>query len=153
MTTSQWVATGRSDRQHHVHNWCVAAFGDDHARSIEQRGIRLAEEAIEAAQASGCKAEMVHRLVDHIYGKPVGELDQELGGVGVTLLALAHAAGIDADDAEAREVARIMSKPLEHFSARNAAKNAAGFNVLPDGARDANPAPIRPTGDTNTEPT
>lgn len=119
-----------SGRQGQVHRWCIAAFGDDHAKSIEQRGIRLAEEAIEAAQASGCQKDMLHRLVDHIYGRPVGKLHQELGGVGVTLLALAQAAGVDAETAEVREVDRILAKPLAHFTARDAAKNAAGFNVL-----------------------
>ncbi|WP_206666195.1 hypothetical protein [Rhodanobacter glycinis] len=121
---------GRLDRQRVVHAWCVAAFGDDHAASIEQRGIRLVEEAIEAGQACGCQPDMVHRLVDHIYGKPTGDLSQELGGVGVTMLALAQAAGLDADASETKEIERILSKPLAHFAARNAAKNAAGFNVF-----------------------
>jgi hypothetical protein len=114
-----------------VHRWCVNAFGDDHARSVEQRGIRLAEEAIETAQASGCQAEMLHRLVDYVYSRPVGDLQQEIGGVGVTLLALGAAAAIDVDHAERKEITRVLSKPLEHFAARNAAKNAAGFSVLP----------------------
>lgn len=121
----------RAERQRLVHGWCIAAFGDDHARSIEQRALRLAEEAIETAQASGCAAATLHRLIDHIYAKPAGELGQELGGVGVTLLALAAAAGHDAEACEVGEVSRIVCLPLEHFAARNAAKNAAGFNVIP----------------------
>lgn len=128
------MRSGRRVRQRNVHDWCIAAFGDDHARSIEQRGIRLVEEAIEAGQAAGCSAEMIHRLVDHIYTKPVGDLRQELGGVGVTVLACAEAAGIDADEAERDEVERVLSKPLAHFTARNAAKNAAGFDVTNPGA-------------------
>ncbi len=58
-----------------------------------------------------------------------GDLRQELGGVGVTTLALAAAAGVDADCCELSEVHRVLSKPLEHFTARNAAKNEAGFGV------------------------
>lgn len=121
----------RSLLQNVVHRWCVSAFGDDHARSVEQRGIRLAEEAIETAQASGCQAEMLHRLVDYVYSRPVGDLQQEIGGVGVTLLALGAAAAIDVDHAERKEITRVLSKPLKHFAARNAAKNAAGFSVEP----------------------
>lgn len=45
------------------------------------------------------------------------------------LEALAYAAGIDADAAECAEIDRILSKPPEWFTARNAAKNAAGFDV------------------------
>lgn len=122
----------RSLLQNIVHNWCARAFGDNHARSIEQRGIRLAEEAIEAAQAAGCERAMVHRLVDYVFDRPVGELQQEIGGVGVTLLALGAAAAIDVDYAERKEITRVLPKPLEHFAARNDAKNAAGFGVAPE---------------------
>lgn len=139
------AADGREDfdsprdrRQRQTHAWCVAAFGDHDARSIAQRGLRLAEEAIETAQACGCDAAMLHRLVDHVYAKPVGELDQELGGLGVTLLALAQAAGLSADRAEHRELERVMAKPLEHFAARNEAKKSAGFHVECEGRETPN---------------
>jgi NTP pyrophosphatase (non-canonical NTP hydrolase) len=121
--------TERDHRQAETHAWCVAAFGDYDARSIPQRGLRLVEEAIELAQACGCDPAMLHRLIDHVYAKPVGELRQELGGLGVTLLALAQATGLSADDAEVREIERVRAKPLAHFAARNAAKKAAGFHV------------------------
>lgn len=119
----------RDQRQAEVQAWCVAAFGDHDALFVPQRGLRLVEEAIETAQACGCDPELLHRLIDHIYAKPVGDLPQELGGLGVTILALAAAAGISADAAEASEVARVRAKPLSHFAARNAVKTAAGFHV------------------------
>jgi NTP pyrophosphatase (non-canonical NTP hydrolase) len=123
-------ATGARDlRQARTHAWCVAAFGEHDACSLPLRGLRLVEEAIEAAQASGCDAATIHRLVDHVYAKPVGELVQELGGVGVTLLNLAQAAGLSADRAERLEIERVLSRPLRDFAARNAAKKAAGFDV------------------------
>lgn len=121
------VPEDRDTRQAETHVWCIAAFGEDDACSIPRRGLRLAEEAIETAQACGCDAEMLHRLIDHIYAKPVGELPQELGGLGVTMLALAEAAGVSADEAERNEIARVRAKPLAHFAARNAAKKARGF--------------------------
>jgi hypothetical protein len=124
--------TDRDFRQATVGRWCAAAFGKDHASSLPQRGIRLLEEAIEAYQATGAPAEKAHALVDYIFARPAGELPQELGGVGVTLLALAEAAGLSSDQEEAREVARVLAKPLSHFTARNEAKNAAGFNVVPE---------------------
>ncbi|MFC0679811.1 hypothetical protein ACFFGH_18380 [Lysobacter korlensis] len=119
----------RDERQAEVHAWCVAAFGDHDAWSIPQRGLRLAEEVIETAQVCGCDAAMLHRLIDHVYAKPVGKLDQELGGLSVTLLALAEAAGLSADKAEMAEIERVKAKPLEHFATRNAAKKKAGFET------------------------
>lgn len=123
------VLAERDRRQADTHAWCVAVFGDHDDRSIPQRGLRMMEEAIEAAQSCGCDPAMLHRLIDHVYGRPVGEIQQELGGLGVTLLALAEAAGLSADDAESHELARVMGKPLAHFAERNAAKKAAGFHV------------------------
>jgi hypothetical protein len=47
----------------------------------------------------------------------------------VTVLLLAAAAGVSADEEEAREIHRVLSKPLREFSERNANKNAAGFKI------------------------
>lgn len=129
-TYSDGLAEGkaaRDERQGRVAQWCADAFGADHASNIEQRGIRLAEEAIEAAQATGCNPAMIHKLVDYIYAKPPGDLKQELGGVGLCLLALANAAGLRADATEQAEMDRVLSKPLSFFADRNRVKNEAGF--------------------------
>lgn len=120
----------RDARQNRVSEWCIAAFGIEHSTSLPQRGCRLLEEAIEAYQAAGASAEMAHRLVDYVFGRPVGELGQELGGVAIGLLALAAAAGLSAEGEEVREFDRVLSKPLAQFTARNEAKNAAGFRAL-----------------------
>jgi hypothetical protein len=125
------VPRDRDQRQVAVAQWCTQAFGPAQAGSVPQRGLRLAEEAIEAAQAAGCEREMLLRLVNHIYDRPVGELGQELGGVGVCALALAAAAGLSAETCEHAEVTRVFGKPLAHFAARNAAKNALGFVAAP----------------------
>lgn len=121
------IFAARGRRQQAVADWCVQAFGYEQATSLPQRGLRLAEEAIEAAQAAGTPASILHTLIDHVYSRPVGDLGQELGGVGVTLLALAHVARLDADQCEANEVNRVLELPLEHFAKRNAEKNALGF--------------------------
>lgn len=119
----------REKRQHEVHQWCSDAFGADHASSVPQRAVRLLEETLEAYQAAGADPEMAHKLVDFVFSRPVGKLWQELGGVGLTVLALAEAAGLSADTEEAREFERVLSKPLKWFHARNQAKNDAGFEV------------------------
>lgn len=129
LTRDQAVELARDNRQKIVSDWCAAAFGIDHATSLPQRGIRLLEEAVELAQACGCSTDMAHKLIDFVFSRPIGKIEQELGGVGVTLLALASAAGHSADGEEAAEVARVLAKPPSYFTARNEAKNAAGFNV------------------------
>lgn len=123
----------RDVRQKAVAKWCEDAFGGGHAKSIPQRGIRHLEESLETAQACGCDAETAHRLVDYVFSHEPGKLAQEIGQAGITLLALAEAAGLSAESEEQREYLRVLSKPLEHFKARNQVKNNAGFNV-PAGA-------------------
>lgn len=119
----------RERRQRDIFAWTKEAFGEAEATSFEQRGLRLLEEAIEAYQAVGGHADVAHRLVDFVFGRPVGDIAQELGGVQVCVLALAASVEASADEEERREVARVLSKPVEHFRKRNAAKNAAGFKA------------------------
>lgn len=132
-------APPRQYRQMVAGHWCVKAFGPEHAGSVPQRAIRFLEEAVELFQAAMYgddalppevdAAEMAHKLIDYVFSRPVGHIGQELGGVGVTVLLLANAADLDADECEAAEVARVLSKPPEHFHQRNEVKNAAGFDV------------------------
>lgn len=120
----------RDLRQKTLADWCRECFGPDQL-SVPQRGVRLLEEAIEAYQSAGGTIDMAHRLVSYVFAEPPGKLDQELGGLAVTLLALAEAAGLSAEDEEVREIGRILSLPPEHFRARNQRKNDAGFEVAP----------------------
>lgn len=121
--------SGRDARQRTVADWAERAFGRDQATSLPQRGLRLLEEAVEAFQACGGEEAMAHKLVGFVFARPPGTVAQELGGVAVTTLALAAAAGLSADEEERREVERVLSKPVAEFTARNASKNAAGFQV------------------------
>jgi hypothetical protein len=106
----------RDDRQEAVKQWAVNAFGEA-SLAVHERVARLLEEVIELAQAEQFPPDQIARLVDHVYSKPPGSREQEIGGIGVTLLAY---------EAEEREVLRVMSKTLEHFRARQNAKAAAG---------------------------
>lgn len=120
-------------------DWCKNAFGVEHATNIEQRAVRFLEEAIELYQACGGQEAMAYRLVEYNFKKPLGDPYQEMGGVGVTLLALSAAIGKSADDAEKVELARVLSKPAAFWAARNEKKNRDGFNVtgVPTGAAQA----------------
>lgn len=112
-------------------SWARAAFGNEHVANIPQRALRLLEESIELAQAAGVDEQLARKLVEFVYARPAGDLFQEMGGVGVTMLVLAESAGICAETAIDKESSRVLSKPVEHFTKRNADKGAAGFNIVP----------------------
>jgi len=119
----------RDRRQAMIAAWAELAFGREEATGLPQRGLRLLEGAIEVFQACGAPAELAHELVSHVFKRPCGLIGQGLGGVAVSLLALASAAGRSADAEECLEIHRVLSRPVEEFSRRNAAKNAAGFKM------------------------
>lgn len=68
--------------------------------------------------------------MEGVYGREVGELRQEIGGVGITLLSLAELAGIDADEAEKEEMLRVFAISKEKWKEREQRKEEAGFNAV-----------------------
>ena len=107
--------------QQRVQPWLLECFGPMIAGDREERNHRFLEESIELVQACGCTASEAHQLVDYVYGRPVGEKVQEVGGVMVTLAALCLAHGINMHYAGDAELARIWTK-VEQIRAKKAAK-------------------------------
>lgn len=73
--------------------WFDACFVDKGATyGLDERAFRMLEEALEVFQACGLKQDDVTKLADYVFSRPVGELDDELGGllVCISLLASAH---------------------------------------------------------------
>lgn len=84
--------------QQRVEPWLLACFGEQIAADTIERNHRFLEESLELVQACGCTQSEAHQLVDYVFGRPVGEVQQEAGGVMVTLAALCRAQGIDDSD-------------------------------------------------------
>ncbi len=121
--------SNRQQRQAEILQWANATFGKATASNTSERIRRFAEESIELVQAAGLEKQSIHDLIDHIYAKPVGNLAQEIGQVGVSLLALAERLGIQADEEECKEFQRISSLPTEHWRARQNAKAEKGLGL------------------------
>lgn len=117
----------RDDKQLLACAWAGACFGEEHCMDQRIRAMRFLEEAIELAQAMGLEQDMVGKLSDHIYARERGEIYQEIGGVGVTLLVLAQSVGLSADACETGELRRVIAKGNEHFKKRNEEKIDLGF--------------------------
>lgn len=122
------LAQARAQResfQTRVQQWCVTCFGPTIAADVLERNHRFLEEALELVQALGCTQEEAHQLVDYVFGRPVGEPAQELGGVMVTIAALAVPNGLDMEEAAETELARVWMK-VEKIRAKHAAKPRYG---------------------------
>ena len=113
--------SGDAPLQPRVAAWVRACFGETIAMDAVERNHRFLEEALELAQACGCSQSEAHQLVDYVYGRPVGERAQEVGGVMLTLAALCAAQGLDMHGAAELELKRVWAK-LPQIRAKQAAK-------------------------------
>lgn len=108
--------------QPRVDKWMDACFGDTIKADTLERCDRFTEEALELAQTNPAfTADRAHALTDYVFGRPVGEPSQEVGGVMITLAALCNASGLDMDAAAETELARIWTK-VEAIRAKQASK-------------------------------
>ena len=121
----------RDMRQLAVFEWAKEAFTSA-ATTPNERAARFLEEALELAQAQGIAQSYVEALTKHVYSKPIGEVKQEVGGCGVTLLAYCESVGVSADDEEYEEVKRVIAIDPSYFRKRHNIKAAAGVAVKVD---------------------
>lgn len=116
--------------QTRVLDWARRTFGPGTADNPTERIMRFLEESLELAQALGLSEEEVGRVVAYVYGRPVGEPAQEVGGTMVTLASLCEFFGIDMQREGDRELARIDTPEMRaKIAAKQAAKRAAGMTA------------------------
>ena len=95
-----------------------------------ERSDRFIEEALELVQASGYSRERAHQLVEYVFGRDQGDINQEVGGVMVTLAAHCLAHDVDMHAAAERELARVWTK-VETIRAKQASKPKGSALPIP----------------------
>jgi len=109
-------------------DWAIRCFGSDHVFDRSVRALRLAEEAVELTQALHVSRDMMHKLIDTVYDRPVAkDFHQEIGGVALTLQVLCGALGQDPETFFTAELRRVLAKTPEHFAKRNEEKLQLGL--------------------------
>jgi len=71
-----------------VRNWLTNCFGVEHTNDKSERSFRFAEECVELCQAIGLSRDQMNSILDHVYSRPKGEVDQEAAGTLITLLSV-----------------------------------------------------------------
>ncbi len=98
----------------------------------EERALRFAEESLELVQAEGVTREQAHALVDQVFDKPVGEIEQELGGTLVTLSAYMAVKGLDGVEAFSKEFGRCNEPAvIDKIQAKHKMKLVVSSNQRP----------------------
>ncbi|MBH1745241.1 hypothetical protein I5V28_05285 [Stenotrophomonas maltophilia] len=124
-----------------VAEWMGQCFLPSLYSNMTERGDRLLEEVLELLQAHGYDRTRVSTLVDYVFGRPVGEPAQEVGGVMVTLAGYCWVAGLDMQAAGDDELARInQPEVMAKIRAKQEAKNALHFDTPLPGNTAARPA-------------
>lgn len=103
--------------------WMSQCFGEKISADKQERNFRYCEESLELVQAGGMTKEQVLRMVDYTYSRPVGVIEQEVGGVRVTLAALCNAHQIE-EQVEAENELQRINQPeiMVKIRAKQAAK-------------------------------
>lgn len=115
--------------QEKVRQWTVSCFGEEIALDKAERNHRFLEESLELVQSAGCTKEECLQLVDYVYGRPAGEMKQEVGGVAITLNALCNAHDINLEHLSNVELNRVWEK-IDKI--REKQKNKPKFSPLPE---------------------
>lgn len=96
-----------SDFQVKVKLWVERVMGEDVARNKGERCRRFMEEAAELVQAAGMTQIEALQMVRYAYARPIGVMEQEVGGVCTTLSALCSAYYLNLDHCATAELERI----------------------------------------------
>lgn len=107
--------------QDRASEWAVECFGKADAMNRQMRIFRFLEEALELAQAGGCSKDEAARVLEYVFGRPIGAINQEVGGTMVSLAVLCEAFGLDMEGCAEAEYTRILAN-VEKIRARHAAK-------------------------------
>lgn len=102
-----WAGEKPASFQKRVMAWANSCFAASIVTEKPERNHRFLEESLELVQSLGTTANEAHMLVDYVYGRPIGEPHQEMGGVMVTLALLAEVNNLDALVDGEREYWRI----------------------------------------------
>lgn len=117
-------------------DWAARCFGEAHVKNFAIRSLRTLEESIELAQALNVSRELAHKAVDEVYNRPVGDPEQEMGGVLHTMNILCESWGVEPDEIAERELRRCLKKSPEHFAKRNQEKLDMGLDVSAQSSDD-----------------
>jgi len=113
-----------------VAEWMGQCFLPSLYSNMTERGDRLLEEVLELLQAHGYDKARVPTLVDYVFGRPVGDPAQEVGGVMVTLAGYCWVAGLDMHANGQAELDRINQPDvMARIRAKQEAKNALHFDT------------------------
>lgn len=115
-----------------VVTWANGILGTKLVESRWERVMRVLEEAIELAQAEKITREEAEMLMQYVYMRPIGTIENEAGGVMVCMIAWAHTAKVDLELLLSNEVDRIEKLDPKHVLDKQRMKVQNRIGLEPD---------------------
>ena len=115
-------------QQTRVKEWIASRLGPEHMTPRE-RALRVLEEALELAQSEGVIMPDAFRLLQHVFGRPAGDPQQEAGAVGVCLMGWCAARGLDHKAVVEQEIERIEARTISEVRESVERKRREGLTV------------------------
>lgn len=78
-----------------IWGWTYKVFGIGVTQHKYERMLRLIEEILELGQAVGVSVLRAQDILNYVYRRPVGKIEQEIGGVMLTFLAFCRSVGLN----------------------------------------------------------
>jgi hypothetical protein len=120
--------------QRRVAQWIKSTFGPEYITpaAAQERGLRVAEEAIELAQSLGVDQDTMNRLVTYVYQRPAGEPAKELAQCLVTLCGCAEALDLSLLPLVNNELNRIETPEIVARCRERQAQKRAALLATPE---------------------
>lgn len=107
--------------------WALHTFNSNLVYNTHERCARFLEEALELVQTLGFNKRRALALVEYVYGREPGEVDQEFGGVMNTLFLLGETTSKNLHELGEIELSRCWDN-VEKIRAKNLDKNKDYLN-------------------------
>jgi hypothetical protein len=108
--------------------WLKKCFSPEVAADKKERSLRFIEEAVELVQSTGLTEDDVLKIVYYVYNRDTGFLNQEIGGVMVTLAGLCEAENEQLQTCALVELMRVNAN-IEKIREKQLLKKAAGITT------------------------
>lgn len=112
-----------SEFQTRVARWVSECLGDAALYNQDKRACCLFEEVCELMQAAGLPTSHCIMLLDYVYNRPVGVINQEVGGVMVAMAAFCQAFNVDIGRCAEDELVRVHQR-MDEIRQKDANKPA-----------------------------
>lgn len=102
-----------NDFQERTEKLITDIFGKGHLQKKKENALRMLEEALELAQAYEIDRDLINKITNQVYNKPVGDKFQEMAQTAIQLFRIAGSEGYWLQAEIVKELDRISDPEIQ----------------------------------------